>query len=269
MKSMAFLKMNGAGNDFVVAADCDGNTVPRSAEAIRGFCDRRRGIGADGVIILKPLGGNRLKMEYFNADGSSAEMCGNGLRCAMEFAAELELVPGDHAVFLTGAGELEAWRLAPGLIRTAMPPAAPFRILTVCGYSCYLTSTGVHHAVVPLRKTELDEIEVDVLGRAIRFSDELAPEGANVDFIEMPDRDTIRIRTYERGVEAETLACGTGMAAAGAYAHRFLEPREKRRILSAGGDVLTVEIRGDGKNPGEIFLSGPAQTAFSGKMDLK
>ncbi len=269
MKSMAFLKMNGAGNDFVVAADCDGNTVPRSAEAIRGFCDRRRGIGADGVIILKPLGGNRLKMEYFNADGSSAEMCGNGLRCAMEFAAELELVPGDHAVFLTGAGELEAWRLAPGLIRTAMPPAAPFRILTVCGYSCYLTSTGVPHAVVPLRKTELDEIEVDVLGRAIRFSDELAPEGANVDFIEMPDRDTIRIRTYERGVEAETLACGTGMAAAGAYAHRFLEPREKRRILSAGGDVLTVEIRGDGKNPGEIFLSGPAQTAFSGKMDLK
>ena len=269
MKSMAFLKMNGAGNDFVVAADCDGNTVPRSPEAIRGFCDRRRGIGADGVIILKPLGGNRLKMEYFNADGSSAEMCGNGLRCAMEFAAELELVPGDHAVFLTGAGELEAWRLAPGLIRTAMPPAAPFRILTVCGYSCYLTSTGVPHAVVPLRKTELDEIEVDVLGRAIRFSDELAPEGANVDFIEMPDRDTIRIRTYERGVEAETLACGTGMAAAGAYAHRFLEPREKRRILSAGGDVLTVEIRGDGKNPGEIFLSGPAQTAFSGKMDLK
>ena len=269
MKSMAFLKMNGAGNDFVVAADCDGNTVPRSAEAIRGFCDRRRGIGADGIIILKPLGGNRLKMEYFNADGSSAEMCGNGLRCAMEFAAELELVPGDHAVFLTGAGELEAWRLAPGLIRTAMPPAAPFRILTVCGYSCYLTSTGVPHAVVPLRKTELDEIEVDVLGRAIRFSDELAPEGANVDFIEMPDRDTIRIRTYERGVEAETLACGTGMAAAGAYAHRFLEPREKRRILSAGGDVLTVEIRGDGKNPGEIFLSGPAQTAFSGKMDLK
>ncbi len=269
MKSMAFLKMNGAGNDFVVAADCDGNTVPRSAEAIRGFCDRRRGIGADGVIILKPLGGNRLKMEYFNADGSSAEMCGNGLRCSMEFAAELELVPGDHAVFLTGAGELEAWRLAPGLIRTAMPPAAPFRILTVCGYSCYLTSTGVPHAVVPLRKTELDEIEVDVLGRAIRFSDELAPEGANVDFIEMPDRDTIRIRTYERGVEAETLACGTGMAAAGAYAHRFLEPREKRRILSAGGDVLTVEIRGDGKNPGEIFLSGPAQTAFSGKMDLK
>ncbi len=269
MKSMAFLKMNGAGNDFVVAADCDGNTVPRSAEAIRGFCDRRRGIGADGVIILKPLGGTRLKMEYFNADGSSAEMCGNGLRCAMEFAAELELVPGDHAVFLTGAGELEAWRLAPGLIRTAMPPAGPFRILTVCGYSCYLTSTGVPHAVVPLRKTELDEIEVDVLGRAIRFSDELAPEGANVDFIEMPDRDTIRIRTYERGVEAETLACGTGMAAAGAYAHRFLEPREKRRILSAGGDVLTVEIRGDGKNPGEIFLSGPAQTAFSGKMDLK
>lgn len=269
MKSMAFLKMNGAGNDFVVAADCDGNTVPRSAEAIRGFCDRRRGIGADGVIILKPLGGNRLKMEYFNADGSSAEMCGNGLRCAMEFAAELELVPGDHAVFLTGAGELEAWRLAPGLIRTAMPPAAPFRILTVCGYSCYLTSTGVPHAVVSLRKTELDEIEVDVLGRAIRFSDELAPEGANVDFIEMPDRDTIRIRTYERGVEAETLACGTGMAAAGAYAYRFLEPREKRRILSAGGDVLTVEIRGDGKNPGEIFLSGPAQTAFSGKMDLK
>ncbi len=269
MKSMTFLKMNGAGNDFVVAAECDGNTVPRSVPAIRSLCDRRRGIGADGFIILKPLAENKLKMEYFNADGSPAEMCGNGLRCAMEFASELGLVSGGHAVFLTGAGELEAWRLAPGRIRTAMPLAAPFRILTLCGYSCYLTSTGVPHVVVPLQKTELDEIEADVLGRTIRFAEELAPGGANVDFIEMPDADTIRIRTYERGVEAETLACGTGIAAAGAYAYLFRGAKQVRRVICAGGDVLTVEIHAEGDALNEIFLSGPAEIAFFGKMDLK
>ena len=269
MKSMTFLKMNGAGNDFVVAAECDGNTVPRSVPAIRSLCDRRRGIGADGFIILKTLAENKLKMEYFNADGSPAEMCGNGLRCAMEFASELGLVSGGHAVFLTGAGELEAWRLAPGRIRTAMPLAAPFRILTLCGYSCYLTSTGVPHVVVPLQKTELDEIEADVLGRTIRFAEELAPGGANVDFIEMPDADTIRIRTYERGVEAETLACGTGIAAAGAYAYLFRGAKQVRRVICAGGDVLTVEIHAEGDALKEIFLSGPAEIAFFGKMDLK
>lgn len=269
MKSMAFLKMNGAGNDFVVAADCDGNTVLRSVQSIRFFCDRKRGIGADGFIILKPLSENKLKMEYFNADGSPAEMCGNGLRCAMEFASELGLVSGEYAVFLTGAGELEAWRLAPGRVRTGMPLAAPFRILTVCGYTCYLTSTGVPHVVVPLQKTELDEIEVDVLGRAIRFAEEFAPGGANVDFVEMPDADTIRIRTYERGVEAETLACGTGMAAAGAYAYLYRGAKKSRRVICAGGDVLTVEINAEGDHLKEIFLSGPAEIAFSGKMDLK
>ena len=269
MKSMTFLKMNGAGNDFVVAAECDGNTVPRSAQAIRSICDRRRGVGADGFLILRPLAENKLKMEYFNADGSPAEMCGNGLRCAMEFASELGLVSGTDAVFQTGAGELKAWRLAPGRIRTAMPPAAPFRTLTVCGYSCYLTSTGVPHVVVPLQKTELDEVEVDVLGRAIRFAEELAPGGANVDFIEMPDAGTIRIRTYERGVEAETLACGTGIAAAGAFAYLFRGARRIRRVICAGGDVLTVEINAEGDCLKEIFLSGPAEIAFSGKMDLK
>ena len=269
MKSMTFLKMNGAGNDFVVAAECDGNTVPHSAQAIRSFCDRRRGIGADGFIVLKPLTEIKLKMEYFNADGSPAEMCGNGLRCAMEFASELGLVSADRAVFQTGAGELEAWRLAPGRIRTGMPLATPFQTLTLCGYTCYLTSTGVPHVVVPLQKNELDEMEVDVLGRAIRFAEELAPGGANVDFMEMPDADTIRIRTYERGVEAETLACGTGIAAAGAYAYLFRGAKKSRRVICAGGDVLTVEINAEDGELKEIFLSGPAEIAFSGKMDLK
>lgn len=269
MKSMTFLKMDGAGNDFVIAADCEDNDVSRSPQTIRALCDRRRGIGADGLILLKPLAENKLKMDYFNSDGSPAGMCGNGLRCSMEFASILGLVSSDHAVFLTGAGELEAWRLSPGFIRTRMPLAAPFGKLTLCGYECYLTATGVPHAVVPLRKTELEEIEVDVLGRMIRFAEEIAPEGANVDFIEMPDEDTIRIRTYERGVEAETLACGTGMAAAGAYAYLFRSSKKSRKIICAGGDTLTVEINADGNTLKEIFLSGPATVSFSGKIDLK
>ena len=116
MNIMRFTKMDGAGNDFVVTADVPGNTVPRTPEMIRAVCDRRRGIGADGLLVLKPLAPGEVKMTYFNSDGSRAEMCGNGLRCCMEFAA-LNGFADSHAVFHTDAGRLEAWRPEPELIR--------------------------------------------------------------------------------------------------------------------------------------------------------
>ena len=182
MNIMRFTKMDGAGNDFVVTADVPGNTVPRTPEMIRAVCDRRRGIGADGVLVLKPLAPGEAKMTYFNSDGSRAEMCGNGLRCCMEFAA-LNGFADSHAVFHTDAGRLEAWRPEPELIRIQMPLATPFRELTVCGYPVYLTSTGVPHAVIPLTAEGFRDLDIDCAGRSIRFAAELAPEGANEDFI--------------------------------------------------------------------------------------
>lgn len=268
MKTMQFTKMDGAGNDFVVAADIPGNAVPHSPEAVRAVCDRRRGIGADGMLILRPVAPGELNMAYYNSDGSSADMCGNGLRCCMEFASVSGFAE-DHAVFHTGAGALEAWRPAPELIRIQMPLAEPFRELTVCGYPVFLTSTGVPHAVVPLTKQGFEELDFDMVGRAIRFAEELAPSGANVDFIELLDPDTVRIRTYERGVEGETLACGTGVAAAGAYAYLKHGGAVKKRIICAGGDVLTIELTANGNILKEIYLSGPARTVFTGTWNWK
>ncbi len=263
MKSMEFVKMDGAGNDFVVAAEVPGNTVYHSPEAVRALCDRRRGIGADGVLILKPLSPGELSMAYYNSDGSSADLCGNGLRCAMEFAA-ISGFAENHALFHTGAGRLEAWRIAPEQIRIQMPLPEPFRELTVCGYPVFLTTCGVPHAVVPLTERGFEELDFESVGRSIRFSEEVGPAGANVDFILPLNPDTLRMRTYERGVEGETLACGTGAASAGAYACLKLDGGTKKRIICAGGDVLTIELTVNGNILKEICLSGPARAAFTG-----
>lgn len=267
MNVMRFTKMDGAGNDFVVAADIPGNTVPHTPEMIRAVCDRRRGIGADGLLVLKPLAPGEVEMIYYNSDASRA-MCGNGLRCSMEFAA-LNGFADSHAVFHTDAGRLEAWRLEPEQIRIQMPAAAPFRELTVCGYPVYLTSTGVPHAVVPLTPEEFCNLDIGSAGRAIRFAGELAPEGANVDFILSDGADAAQVRTYERGVEAETLACGTGAAAVGAFLLWKHGGNEKKRIFCAGGDVLTIELTANGNILKEIFLSGPARAVFTGTWNWK
>ena len=268
MKTMQFVKMDGAGNDFVVAAELPGNTVLHTPDAVRAVCDRRRGIGADGMLILRPVSLGELNMSYYNSDGSPADLCGNGLRCCMEFAA-LAGLAGDHAVFHTGAGRLEAWRIAPEQIRIQMPSAEPFRELTVCGYPLFLTSTGVPHAVVPLMKRGFEELDAVRTGRSIRLAEELEPTGANVDFIEVLDPDTARVRTYERGVEDETLACGTGAAAVGAFLWRKYGGDRKKRIICVGGDVLSNELTVNGNILKEIHLSGPARAVFSGNWNWK
>ena len=260
--------MDGAGNDFVVAAELPGNTVLHTPDAVRAVCDRRRGIGADGMLILRPVSLGELNMSYYNSDGSPADLCGNGLRCCMEFAA-LAGLAGDHAVFHTGAGRLEAWRIAPEQIRIQMPSAELFRELTVCGYPLFLTSTGVPHAVVPLMKRGFEELDAVRTGRSIRLAEELEPTGANVDFIEVLDPDTARVRTYERGVEDETLACGTGAAAVGAFLWRKYGGDRKKRIICVGGDVLSIELTVNGNILKEIHLSGPARAVFSGNWNWK
>lgn len=267
MKTMQFIKMDGAGNDFVVAAELPGNTVLHTPDAVRAVCDRRRGIGADGMLILRPVSHGELDMIYYNSDGSPAELCGNGLRCCMEFAA-LSGLAEDHAVFHTGAGALEAWRTAPEQIRIQMPFAEPFRELTVCGHPVFLTSTGVPHAVVPLIR-DLETFDVVRTGRAIRFAEELKPAGANVDFVEVVDPDSARVRTYERGVEDETLACGTGAAAVGVFLWRKHGGDRKKRIICAGGDVLSIELTVNGNILKGIHLSGPARAVFSGNWNWK
>jgi len=260
--SFSFFKMHGAGNDFIMTS---GFPFHLTAAEIAALCDRRRGIGADGLIHLTKMEDGRIRFSYYNADGSPAEMCGNGLRCAMEYSA-LNGLAGKEADFVTDSGTLHAERLAPELIRIRMPDALPVREFVIGGRKCCFTAVGVPHAVVPLAsRKELEEIDVFGLGRSLRYAAEFAPAGANVDFIAGEGKN-LYIRTYERGVEDETLACGTG-ASASAVVHAFLTGiTEKKHLICRSGDVLTLELTDSGSILSGIYLTGPAKTAFRGTV---
>ena len=218
--AIPFAKMVGTGNDFIVV---DTRTHPRPAlqrrwgSVARALCDRRTGIGADGLLVLEPSRSADVRMRVFNPDGSEAEMCGNGARCVAQYVQRARRGRQSSVTIDTAAGLLDATvhrdRVA---VRMTDPTALRLDLeLDVKRRRIRLgaVNTGVPHAVVPV--AALDEVDVSGLGRALRHHRAFGPQGTNVNFIQTdadhPDR--LRIRTYERGVEEETLACGTGVTA--------------------------------------------------------
>jgi len=220
MTGTVFYKMTGSGNDFVML---DGrHPVPGTwtPERIAWVCDRRMGAGADGLIILTPEGEGQVRMEFFNRDGSSGAMCGNGALCSTRLASFLELAPGEGMTLVTEAGLVHSRCMGPGhMAEIRLPPFAlpiPIAIEARPGESAFFMSTvGVPHLVVVTE--DAMAVDVEQRGRELRFHPALGPAGANVNFVSVPTRGDgpWLIRTYERGVEAETLACGTGTVAAG------------------------------------------------------
>src|SRR5438132_978780 len=209
---LRFTKMNGAGNDFVIVDNRDGN-LALDREAIARLCDRHRGIGADGLLAVEPAqNGADFRMRYYNADGGEAEMCGNGARCFARFAQKLT---GKHDAvsFETIAGKITA-EFIGDYVRLAMSEPQDLQLnqeldLKLENVVVHSVNTGVPHAVVVVE--DLENVAVARLGAAIRYHDHFAPKGTNVNFVKQLDAQTIAIRTYERGVEGETLAGGTGV----------------------------------------------------------
>lgn len=219
MTGAVFYKMTGSGNDFVML---DGRHVRPgewTAERIAAVCDRRNGVGGDGVVIVTPLGGDRVRMEYWNSDGSPAAMCGNAALCSTRLAAYLEVARPEAMTLVTGAGEVQTRCTGPGhaaeIRLPDFPVPEPVPIAPLDGESAFLLGTvGVPHLVVVV--PDVRAVDVTGRGRALRFCPEVGPAGANVNFVSPhpAEPDSWVIRTYERGVEAETLACGTGTVAA-------------------------------------------------------
>jgi len=270
MSRRDFRKMHGAGNDFIVAADPDG-AWPRDPDAIRRLCDRRRGIGADGLILLSPgteKGDADLAMAFFNSDGSRAGMCGNGLRCAALFAHRHLGAPCGLRI-ATDAGVLTAAVLPEGnQVRIGIPVLAPPRPVSVAQWRGWLLDTGVPHLVIPVDGPRLAGLDITAVAPGLRHHAQFAPDGCNVDFI-APGKpgDPVPIRTFERGVEAETLACGTGIAAAAIALAAFTDHCSPLAFRTAGGDLLTVEIAAaPGTVPESVALTGPAIEAFAGML---
>jgi diaminopimelate epimerase len=265
MTSLRFSKMHGAGNDFIVASDPD-SLWPRDPGFIRRICDRRRGIGADGLILLAPARNPALAdlaMAFFNCDGSRADMCGNGLRCAALYAHVHMDTPCELRI-ATDVGVLAASVLpeADG-VRIQIPVLAPPRPVDVPPYHGWFVNTGVPHLVIPI-DVGLAELDIAAVAPPLRHHPRFAPAGCNVDFVNpLPDKPVF-IRTFERGVEAETLACGTGIAAAAlALAAASAHP-VPLLFQTVAGDILAVDVSASPHQRGHVQLTGPAVEVFTG-----
>jgi diaminopimelate epimerase len=265
-----FTKMNGAGNDFVVADNRDGR-FRLGPEQVARLCHRQRGIGADGLMLLVPCASGRADWawDFFNSDGSHAEMCGNGARCFARFIQRLTGV-AHRVTFETAAGVITAGfegdRVAVGLtephgLRLNEVLEAGGERLTV-----HSLNTGVPHAVVFV--DDADRARVQPLGSALRFHPHFAPRGTNVNFVELLEPGSIRVRTYERGVEGETLACGTGVTASALIAAHLHDLAGPVRVRVQGGDTLEVGFVMTGDAFKDVRLTGPADFVFDGRLEL-
>ncbi|MCL6524910.1 MAG: diaminopimelate epimerase [Thermoflavifilum sp.] len=256
---ISFTKYEGAGNDFILIDNRDAH-LELKTEQIRWLCDRHFGVGADGLILLLSAEGFDFSMQYFNADGRESTMCGNGGRCIVDFAAQLNLWT-QKCRFLAIDGPHEAYRMENGWIALRMKDVLQIER----GYDTAILNTGSPHLV---KYTDhLDQLDVVAEGRKIRYSERFAREGINVNFIEY-GQDALLIRTYERGVENETLACGTGITAAALLAAGH-EAREYRIPVQARGGRLEVRFRKiNDQHFTDIWLCGPATRVFNGEIQL-
>jgi diaminopimelate epimerase len=251
---MDFVKMEGLANDFVVV---DGPLHPADTD-VAAWCDRRRGIGGDGVLAVEALGGDRVRMQYWNADGSPSEMCGNGLRCVARYAIERGMVPGPGMVVMTPAGERPATVRADGTVRAFLGRVTGREtdVTELAGYRLESVSVGNPHAVAVV--DDCYAVPVAAVGPIVE-GDPHFPQRTNVEFATVVGRDRIDLRVWERGV-GETLACGTGAVAAAAVAQRRGLVDTTVTVMLPGGP-LQVEIAG-----GEAWIEGPATFVFSGSL---
>lgn len=268
--TLDFVKMNGAGNDFILIDNRAGK-IKLSTEQIVRLCNRQRGIGADGLLMLIPniSGKADWSWEFYNSDGSVADMCGNGARCFARFVQSVAGTAGKTS-FETGAGVIGATfhgervtvnLTAPKDLRLGEVIPAAGAKLTV-----HSLNTGVPHAVIFV--PDADQAMVQEIGAEIRYHEHFKPRGTNVNFAQVLGPNHIRVRTYERGVEGETLACGTGVTASALVASRVHQFTSPVKVQVQGGDTLEVSWSNVGDGFADVKLNGPADFVFKGTIEV-
>jgi diaminopimelate epimerase len=282
MQKISFAKMSGAGNDFILIDKNSHHSLVLSNDLIHKLCDRHNGIGADGIITVSDSKEYDFVMEYFNADGSTGSLCGNGARCAISFAAS-KLGLNDKIRFLSNgvnySGEIIGDKIRfyfnqPKNLKMNFKVKAANQLIT----ADYI-DTGSPHVVIDIREIAKDpskpayrykninEVPVYSIGREIRYLSDFAPEGTNVNFISIGN-GKLYIRTYERGVENETLSCGTGSAASALISFFKDELKPPVILKTHGGDGLIVDFKFEDKKIKELSLTGPVKTSFTGEFLL-
>lgn len=265
-----FWKMHGASNDFILVDDRDCRFPAADQGWLAQIAQRRTGIGAEGIILIQPATAADFRMRFFNPDGSEVEMCGNGARCVARLAHEIGVAPARMRID-TVAGRLQA-EVAGDRVRLVMTEPVDWRLnrtVNVEGQSLAygFVNSGVPHVVVEV--ADLDACPVVRLGRAIRRHADFAPAGTNANFIAVTGPASLRIRTYERGVEDETLACGTGIVASALVAVRQGRVQAPVAVTAASGDVLRVECELTPDGARNVILEGPAVHVFQGELDYR
>ena len=267
---LEFTKMNGAGNDFVLI-DNRSQKIRLTRDQIVRICDRHRGVGADGLALLVPCASGKADWawHFYNNDGSHAAMCGNGARCFARFVEKATGSTRDFT-FETGAGIISASfhgeRVTVSLTQPHELKLEQKINLSSGTQAIHSLNTGVPHAV--LFVPDADQAMVLELGREIRFHPHFAPKGTNVNFVQRLGAGSIRVRTYERGVEGETLACGTGVTAAALISAKLHQFSSSVKVQVQGGDLLEVSFKQADGEFTDVKLTGPADFVFEGWMKL-
>ncbi len=268
---IAFAKLNGAGNDFILIDNRDGKILLKP-EQVASLCHRQNGIGADGLILQEKstTPGVDWQWQFFNSDGSSAEMCGNGARCFARFVATNGSQKSPAFTVQTLAGVIRANvdgdQITVGLTDPVDPEFDFILQLENQSFPADFINTGVPHTVLFMDKVEDDTVRN--LGQRIRFHSRFAPKGTNVNFATVIGDNRIALRTYERGVEAETLACGTGVSASALIAARKFNWTAPVAVRVRSGDTLEVGFDRHGDSFSNVTLTGPAVTVFTGTVQI-
>jgi len=263
-----FYKMSGSGNDFIIIDNMDLSLdVGDLSEFARKVCQRKISVGADGLVVIEPSDIADFKWRFFNADGSMAEMCGNAARCVARFAY-MKGIAGQTMSWETIAGIISAV-VNDDVVKAKLTDPSPVESnieIETDGQKFILDSidTGVPHAVVFV--DDLDTCEVYRQGRNIRFHEHFAPRGTNADFVSLINRNKIRVRTYERGVEDETLACGTGVVAAVLAAAQRNLVESPVDVLVRSSESLRVYFENQNGLCREIYLEGRVKMVYQGML---
>ena len=266
---IAFLKMEGSGNDFMVIDNRNQSFSALPIPLIKKWCDRKKGIGADGLILIESSSCSDFKMRIFNSDGTEASMCGNGARCAVHFAHLNKIIDKTQCSLETLAGIIHAKIIHDHVqLNMGIPKKIQTNVSLTClgkNYKIHSIDTGVPHIVIFMENIDL--IDVGLLGKAFRHHDFFKPHGTNCDFVQILDLHTIKVRTYERGVEDETLSCGTGVCASAIVSVLLEKAMWPIQALTQTGEILTIDST---LTPNQLekvfFLTGPVSVCFSGEI---
>lgn len=284
MKQLFFTKLSGAGNDFILFDSTNNSELSLKPQIIRQICDRRFGIGADGLILFSEANDYAFDMKYYNADGTSGSLCANGARCALEYGFETGRVFDKKVNFVSNGTEYAGEILEKELVKFYLNPPKNFKYnFKIKAYAQLINAsyvdTGSPQVVIKISDIlaepknpgsffrKIEDVPVYQIGREIRYSPDFAPEGTNVNFINVTE-EHIQIRTYERGVENETLSCGTGSV--GAALISFVNDNLKTpiKLRAKSGDILSVDFKVENQKVSGLSLTGPAKIIFKGEITI-